>query len=73
MYFAADSTERSVAGRLQGAAFTLGQGRAVIFGEAGMFTAQFSGPENPMGMNAPIARQNPQLLLNAMHWLSGVH
>jgi len=73
MYFAADSTERSVAGRLQGAAFTLGQGRVVIFGEAGMFTAQFSGPENPMGMNAPIARQNPQLLLNAMHWLSGVH
>ena len=72
VYFASDSSERSVAGWLQGAAFTLGQGRVVVFGEAGMFTAQFSGPGNPMGMNAPIARQNPRFLLNAMHWLSGV-
>jgi hypothetical protein len=72
MYFASDSSERAVAGWLQGAAFTLGQGRVVIFGEAGMFTAQFSGPGNPMGMNAPIARHNPQFLLNVMHWLTGV-
>jgi hypothetical protein len=72
MYFANDSSEKPVGGWLQGAAFALGRGRVVVFAEAGMFTAQFSGPGNPMGMNAPIARQNPQLLLNVMHWLSGV-
>ena len=33
--------------------------------------AQVSGPaRRPMGMNAPEARQNHQLLLNVMHWLS---
>jgi hypothetical protein len=73
MYFASDSTERPVNGWLQGAAYTLGKGRVVIFGEAGMFTAQFSTPGTPMGMNAAIARQNPQLLLNVVHWLSGVY
>ncbi len=26
----------------------------------------------PMGMNAPIARQNTQFLLNVMHWLTGL-
>jgi len=25
-----------------------------------------------MGMNDPIAKQNPQFLLNVMHWLSGL-
>jgi len=25
-----------------------------------------------MGMNAPNAAQNPQFLLNVMHWLAGV-
>jgi hypothetical protein len=72
MYFASDSTERPVGGWLQGAAFTLGQGRIVVFGEAGMFTAQLNTAGNPMGMNAPIARQNPDLLLNVTRWLTGV-
>jgi hypothetical protein len=36
-----------------------------------MFSAQLAGPDKrPMGMNAPEARENPQLLLNLMHWLS---
>jgi hypothetical protein len=38
-----------------------------------MFSAQLAGPNKlPMGMNAPIARQNSQFLLNVMHWLTGV-
>jgi hypothetical protein len=42
-----------------------------IFGEAAMFSAQLTGPKGkPMGMNAPGAEQNHQLLLNVMHWLS---
>jgi hypothetical protein len=36
-----------------------------------MFSAQLSGDE-PMGMNAPLAEQNFQLVLNVMHWLSGI-
>jgi hypothetical protein len=26
----------------------------------------------PMGLNAPVAKQNPQFLLNLVHWLAGV-
>jgi hypothetical protein len=49
----------------------VGKGRVAIFGEAAMFSAQLGGPQKlPMGMNAPVAKQNPQFLLNVMHWLS---
>jgi len=52
---------------------TVGRGRVAVFGEAAMFTAQVSGPERrPMGMNTPTAAQNPQFLLNVMHWLAGL-
>jgi len=51
----------------------VGKGRVAVFGEAAMFSAQLAGPNKaPMGMNAPIAAQNPQFLLNVMHWLSGL-
>jgi hypothetical protein len=51
----------------------VGKGRVAIFGEAAMFSAQLGGPQKlPMGMNAPVAKQNPQFLLNVMHWLSGL-
>jgi hypothetical protein len=60
-------------GMWQGAALTVGRGRLAVFGEAAMFSAQVSGSERrPMGMNTPTARQNPQFLLNVMHWLAGV-
>ena len=50
-----------------------GKGRVAIFGEAAMFSAQLAGPQKrPMGMNDPVAKQNPQFLLNIMHWLSGL-
>jgi hypothetical protein len=48
----------------------VGKGRVAVFGEAAMFSAQLDGPRQPMGMNAPGAEQNHQLLLNVMHWLS---
>jgi hypothetical protein len=49
-----------------------GAGRVVVFGEAAMFSAQLAGPEKiPMGMNQESATQNPQLLLNIIHWLDG--
>jgi hypothetical protein len=57
-------------GLLQGGAETLGRGRVAAFAEAGMFTAQRKGTERlPMGMNAPAAQQNAQLILNVLHWL----
>jgi len=60
-------------GMWQGAVLTLGRGRVAVFGEAAMFSAQVSGPERrPMGMNTTTAAQNPQFLLNVMHWLAGL-
>jgi hypothetical protein len=61
------------AGLLQGAVLTVGKGRVAVFGEAAMFSAQLGGARRlPMGMNDPAAPQNPQFLLNVMHWLSGL-
>ncbi len=61
-------------GLLQGAAFAFGRGRVAIFGEAGMFTAQRKGVDRvPMGFNDPAASQNPQFILNVLHWLAGMH
>lgn len=66
-----DMSPTAVKGHLQGAALRFGQGRVAVFGEAAMFTAQLSGPDyHPMGMNAVIARQNPQFILDLMHWLT---
>lgn len=60
-------------GWLQGAVMRFGKGRVAFFGEAAMFSAQLTGlPGRPMGMNNPIASENPQFLLNLMHWLSGL-
>ncbi len=57
----------------QGVVLQSGKGRVAVFGEAAMFSAQLAGPQKaPMGMNAPIAKQNPQFLLNVAHWLSGL-
>lgn len=66
-----DQTRMPLKGHFQGAVLELGKGKVAVFGEAAMFSAQLSGPErNPMGMNAVIAKQNPQFLLNVMHWLT---
>lgn len=48
-----------------------GKGKVVISGEAAMFSAQLSGPnQNPVGMNQAEARQNGPLLLQIMAWLN---
>ena len=63
------------AGMLQGAVFHFGKGRVAVFGEAAMFSAQERVSKDErvlMGMNRPDATQNPQFLLNVMHWLSGL-
>lgn len=69
-----DSTPRfSGRGMLQGAVMNVGRGRVAVFGEAAMFSAQRAGPDrHPMGMNDPAAAQNPQLMLNVLHWLTGI-
>lgn len=69
-----DDTPRiPVGGWLQGAALQLGRGRVVVYGEAGMAVAQRIGPNaTPRGMNAPVAAQNARLLLNTLHWLTGL-
>lgn len=68
----ATTPSEPVAGLLQGAVAVAGRGRVAVFGEAAMFSAQLAGPtRTPMGMNAPLAGQNPQFLLNVMHWLVG--
>ena len=60
----------SAAGRAQGIALNFGKGRVVVMGEAGMLTAQVSGPDrSPFGMNIP-GIDNRQLVLNLMHWLT---
>jgi hypothetical protein len=61
-------------GHLQGAVVRFDLGRVAAFGEAAMFSAQVSGPNrSPMGMNAPVAKQNAQFLLNVIHWLTGLN
>jgi len=63
----------AVDGWLQGAAMKYGTGRVVVMGEAGMLSAQITGANKvPMGMNHRRAKQNPQFVLNVMHWLSGL-
>jgi len=69
--FGPDTKTIPVGGWLQGAVMPFGSGRAAFFGEAAMFSAQLSG-NDPMGMNAPMAEQNFQFVLNVMHWLSGI-
>lgn len=66
-----DAAVVPVEGWSQGAVLRVGQGRVAIFGEAAMFSAQWAGPaKNPMGMNAPAAKQNHQLVLNVLRWLT---
>ena len=62
-------------GLLQGAVLRYGAGRVAVFGEAAMFSAQeivHKGERRLAGMNEERAKQNPQFLLNVMHWLAGL-
>lgn len=57
----------SAAGRCQALAMPFGKGRVVVFGEAAMLTAQ----NTNFGMNYP-GTDDRQLVLNVMHWLTGL-
>lgn len=71
--FEQDTERVLIGGWFQGVAKEFDKGRVAIFGEAAMFTAQRQGAQGrPMGMNTEVAAQNPQFLLNVMHWLSGL-
>lgn len=71
--FKPDTPRVSVKGWCQAAVLRYGKGRVALFGEAAMFSAQLAGANSqPVGMNAPVARQNYKLLLNTLHWLSGL-
>jgi hypothetical protein len=62
----------SATGRAQGIAYRLGKGRVVVLGDAAMLSAQVTGSDNrPFGINVPEI-DNRQLMLNIMHWLSGL-
>lgn len=66
------NTRTSAAGRAQGIALKYGKGRVVVMGEAAMLSAQLAGPQQmKMGMNQP-GLDNKQLVLNLMHWLTGI-
>jgi hypothetical protein len=67
-----DGLPRTPAGGFaQGAVKRVGRGRVAVFAEIAMFTSQLvlGLSAMPFGMNAPAARQNPQFVLNVVHWL----
>lgn len=62
-----------VTGWYQGGVRTYGEGRITFFAEAAMFTAQiFANGRVKAGMNHPLGQDNARLLLNIIHWLSGI-
>lgn len=71
--FKDDTPQVSVAGWSQGTIKKFGKGKIAIWGEAAMFSAQIAGEQKvKVGMNAPKAKYNYQLLLNIIHWLDGL-
>lgn len=59
-----------VAGWLQGAVLRIGRGRVAVFGDATMFSAQLTADGKSMGLNAPAAAGNLQLLRSTLRWLT---
>jgi hypothetical protein len=71
--FKDDTPQISVAGWSQGAVKKFGKGKIAVWGEAAMFSAQIAGEQKiQVGMNAPKAKYNYQLLLNIIHWLDDI-
>jgi len=58
-------------GQSQGLAFSVGNGRVVVLGEAAMLTAQIDRMGTVFGMNV-AGNDDRQLVLNVAHWLSRV-
>ncbi len=71
--FPAGTPNIDVSGWYQGGVKAHGEGRIAFFAEAAMFTAQvFDNGRIKAGMNHPLGKDNAQLLLNIVHWLSGL-
>jgi hypothetical protein len=74
--FTADTPTVPVGGWFQGVAQRRGRGRVVFLAEAGMFFGHLSSytvcRDEEVCQVDPAANQNPQFLLNTMHWLSGL-
>jgi hypothetical protein len=69
----ADWPQYLVDGWLVGGTLEFGEGRVVILGEAATCSAQLAGEaRSPMGMNNPLAMENPKFCLNTVRWLTGV-
>jgi hypothetical protein len=75
----AEAKKSPAGGRAMAIAYTLGRGRVVVNGEAGMLSAQVFKQKNKdgaerfvdkMGMNVP-GNDDRQYVLNVLHWLSG--
>jgi hypothetical protein len=62
----------NVSGWSQGAAIERGRGRVVLFSEAASLTSQQMQDGTTAGFRSPEARDNEQLALNIVHWLSFV-
>ncbi|MFC2156354.1 hypothetical protein ACFLT9_00825 [Acidobacteriota bacterium] len=72
--FDSDTPTVDVGGWYQGGVMEYGKGRIVFFAEAAMFTAQvFERGRTKVGMNHPQSKDNAQLLLNVVHWLSKIY
>lgn len=56
-------------GQAQGFALTVGKGRVVVLGEAGMLTAQIDPTGQAFGMGLP-GTDDKQFVLNVAHWLT---
>ena len=67
--FSPSTPQVDAAGKMQGATLSQGKGRAAVFGEAGLFTAQDAGGAK-LGFNAPDAPENKQFVLNVVRWLA---
>ena len=59
-----------VSGLSQGATMQFGKGRLAVFAEAGSFSAQVVNGYRKMGMNNPVADQNPAFVLGTLEWLA---
>lgn len=71
--FKDDTPKISVAGWSQGAVKKFGKGKVAVWGEAAMFSAQIANEQKvKVGMNAPKAKYNYQLLFNIIHWLDNI-
>lgn len=69
--FEDETPHQSAAGWQQIAYFSYGKGKVVVSGEAAMFSAQLSGPQQrKFGMNTQAAKENVQLLRNLIGWLA---